>query len=195
MLQGRNFTLIPYISESGNIQIRLSKSNLRSRRGYRTIRPGAPSWAISSQVKYGRDGQAYALHQLHSQARGAIVARMKSQRGEKTEIPKRRGSGRYVQPIVVVQEDLRVSGGGMGFVSRIENALILGRAKGEGVSVGPGMVVKTDIEWLDKSAANMNAEWNRVSEFLPRYTIVRKSKPRYRRTQTLGRDYRRKRTA
>lgn len=175
MMHGRNFTLIPYIGESGNIQTALSKTASGTRRSRRSLQPGAPHWALSSQVKYGRDGFAYALHQLHAQGGNVIVATMGAENKEKFMVPGNRRFSRYVQPVIEVLEDLRLSGGGMGFVGHIEDALILGRRK-EGARVGPGVVVRRGLAWIEKAAAEMSDEWNRVSEFLPRGFVVWKAR-------------------
>lgn len=76
VLHGKNFTMIPFIGESGNIQTTVRSE--KDRTGRRGISPGSVGWKISSQLKYGRDGNVYALHQLHRQPSYALIATLSS---------------------------------------------------------------------------------------------------------------------
>eukprot|EP00178_Gracilaria_changii_P012739 TRINITY_DN359_c0_g1_i1.p1 TRINITY_DN359_c0_g1~~TRINITY_DN359_c0_g1_i1.p1 ORF type:complete len:304 (-),score=22.84 TRINITY_DN359_c0_g1_i1:479-1390(-) len=75
MLHSRNFTLVPWIGESGHLEV--SKPQIgRRRRRRRRMKPKqshSPDWIMSSQLKFGRDGEVYALHQLHHYATGGRV--------------------------------------------------------------------------------------------------------------------------
>lgn len=77
MLHRKNFTLVPWIGESGNLEVESAGFNLRSRRRRRRhrarVKDQTPKWIMSSQLKLGRDEEIYALHQLHHYPRGGRV--------------------------------------------------------------------------------------------------------------------------
>ncbi|KAI0565833.1 hypothetical protein FGB62_14g039 [Gracilaria domingensis] len=77
MMHNRNFTLVPWIGESGHINVEkpqpLGRRGRRRRRRFKLQRSYPSDWTMSSQLKFGRDGEIYALHQLHHYATGGGV--------------------------------------------------------------------------------------------------------------------------
>eukprot|EP00737_Agarophyton_chilense_P002162 gb/GEZJ01002459.1/.p2 GENE.gb/GEZJ01002459.1/~~gb/GEZJ01002459.1/.p2 ORF type:complete len:242 (-),score=27.33 gb/GEZJ01002459.1/:901-1626(-) len=77
MLHNKNYTLVPLIGESGHFAMgKLPSTGRKSRRRRRRFNPKqdrTPDWLMSSQLKFGRDGEIYALHQLHHYATGGKV--------------------------------------------------------------------------------------------------------------------------
>lgn len=77
MLHRKNFTLVPWIGESGDLELESGGFSIRSRHGRRRHRRRAkdqsPKWIMSSQLKLGRDEEIYALHQLHHYPKGGRV--------------------------------------------------------------------------------------------------------------------------
>lgn len=184
MIHGRNFTLVPYIGESGNVQTTLSVTSRHNRRGRKILQPGVTGWMLSSQVKLGRDGKAYALHQLHAQSVFAIVANV-ADGGDSFQAPGMQAKSRYVKPVVLATEDLRVGEGGEDFVRRIERALV--KRKGQDTVIGPGMIVARGEEWVARAAERMNVEWNRVSQFVPKRVIKRRMLSKRMKRRMVGR--------
>lgn len=116
-MHGRNFSLVPYIGETGAVERKFS-TTIRHQ-GSRLIRDVRPHlvWRMSSQVKYGRDGNAYALHQLHCRTSITVAPRRSS----------------YVPPVIEARLDLRTVVNPANslvlrmqgeFIDRVERALI-----------------------------------------------------------------------
>lgn len=70
MLCKRKYTLIPYIGETGILDRPevLPPSQRRTEELRQTS-----VWKMSSQIKFGHDGHAYALHQLHRRNKRYII--------------------------------------------------------------------------------------------------------------------------
>lgn len=176
MLHARNFTLVPYIGESGNIQTSLIVRTEKDITGKRRFSPGSVSWKMSSQLKFGRDGQVYALHQLHRQRSFALVATLAN--GPMFYNPKHAGLTKYVKPSVLVRKDLRImrnerDGGSSTedgeIIRSIEKALTHQYNNSQRVpSVleearrrrEPGLMVKRGPRWLNEAASEMDRLWN-----------------------------------
>lgn len=134
MMHDSNFTLVPYIGETG--QLELSAHYVRTVEAGRVVKTPVEvlAWSLSSQVKYGRDGAPYALHQLHRARPGketlglhvaknarlrladglrdapGDAARTHAQRSllsAQALISAGHGRGAYVRPALSVRKDLR----------------------------------------------------------------------------------------
>lgn len=186
-LHGRKFTIIPFIGESGNVQTNWINGNGRDVKGRMKISRGSIDWKISSQLKYGRDGNDYALHQLHRQPSYALIATLST--GETFCKPEPLGSENYVKPFVLVRKDFRVvinatevygSASASDFVRDIEEALIK-REKGKNNvpfvleearrRARKGLLLKRGLVWLTEAAAEMNKFW----QLEPNRRYVKKS--------------------
>lgn len=133
---------------------------------------GPARWKMSSQVKFGRDGNIYALHQLHRQPSFTLIATL-----SKDALFHRPESNRtrYVIPMVVTKKDLRIEGRIRGrrnaaqdgdLVRSIEKALthrvhnlrvpgLLGEGEGE----EKGMEIWRAPGWVVEAAADMDRQW------------------------------------
>lgn len=100
-MRNKNFTLVPYIGETGTVG-HASKTLVRIQ-GPRLIRDVHHhlAWCMSSQVKYGRDGNAYALHQLHRRPSTPSISRT-----EKFNVHRVRNPT-YIEPVIEARLDLR----------------------------------------------------------------------------------------
>lgn len=127
MLHGKNFTLVPYIGESGNVQSR-TNLNPKLRQYHRGHTQRNLGWSMSSQLKFGRDGDIYALHQLHRQRGFALIATHMEDRAFMKL--KKHEYLSFVQPLILTRKDLRVAniagnlGGSADLLKDIETALI-----------------------------------------------------------------------
>lgn len=65
MMHHTNFTMVPFVGETGRLDV--DKASVHRVSMYGVLRISQPrlQWTITSQIKYGRDSRAYALHQLH----------------------------------------------------------------------------------------------------------------------------------
>lgn len=170
MLHNKNFTLVPYIGESGNIQARM-KSRRIGRKRFRTSTPGSVGWQMSSQLKYGRDGLVYALHQLHRQPGFALIATL----GHGQSFLRLNGWEyiSYVKPLVTVRKDLRFGtkvrkiGAYADFVGEIESVLTKvesGRRRtpktlDERMMFDKDLEVRRAPEWIGRAAEEMSKTW------------------------------------
>lgn len=170
MLHNKNFTLVPYLGESGNIQARM-KSRRIGRRRFRTSTPGFVGWQMSSQLKYGRDGLVYALHQLHRQPGFALIATL----GHGQSFLRLKGweCMSYVKPMVTVRKDLRIGtemrkvGAYADFVGEIESVLTkmesgkrrIPRTLNERMGSEKGLEIRRAPEWIGRAAEEISKTW------------------------------------
>lgn len=92
-MHGQNYSLVPFVGETGEIK-RASLTITHPQRSHPLRGVGSrPRWYMSSQVKYGHDGSAYALHQLHRRLETNSIP-----------VPKR---STYVPPLMEARLDLR----------------------------------------------------------------------------------------
>lgn len=173
MLHEKNFTLVPFIAESGSVQMEMmqrspTQNKARKSRGNLRDKIG---WRLSSQIKYGRDGLIYAVHQLHRQPLGARIATLST--GAVFHPTAMAQKTRYVPPLVIVRKDLRIARriervreGGNEFVEEIESALVRSRRFDNGSreelyareSMRILNVSRTP-DWLMESVRDMNRLW------------------------------------
>lgn len=131
-----NFTMVPFAGEAGQLETTApSARRAGMKRVWHEPQPRL-RWRLTSQIKFGRDGLAYALHQLHRRQPPEKGKRLHQKRHGR--VPKhhgmsapalagvgdgggvgkgvadarrwfvRRGVGEYVQPEVAARMDLRV---------------------------------------------------------------------------------------
>lgn len=126
---------------------------------------------MSSQLKYGRDGLVYALHQLHRQPGFALIATL----GRGQTFLRLRGweYASYVKPLVMVRKDLRLGTeekyvhAYYDFVGEIESILTT-LEKGnrrrpktfdENVGFEQGLQIRRAPSWIDQAAGDMSKTW------------------------------------
>lgn len=173
MLHGKEFTVVPYIGESGNIQAEVvTRRRETMKRKRQVFGIGPAHWSMSSQLKFGPGGQVYALHQLHRQGMFTLIATL-SRDGEFDDHGRNRT--RYVKPLVMARKDLRIEerrrrpsrdathDGEL--VGSIERALtrrkktrrvpcVLGSDYEKGA-----LRIWRSAPWLEEAAANMDRGW------------------------------------
>lgn len=118
-MHGLNFSFVPFVGETGEVNRRLRP----------IARPQGPrpfinerstlSWYMSSQVKYGRDGNAYALHQLHRQPNSRAIPVS----GRPTYVPPVLEARLDLRTVISPAESLHLRMHGE-FVDRVERVLI-----------------------------------------------------------------------
>lgn len=173
MIHEKNFTLVPYIGETGNVQTHVRGGTRRIRGSHRLV-PGRIGWRLSSQAKYGRDGQIYALHQLHRQPQRALIATLSS--AQLFYSPKTTLSTQFVKPLITARKDLRFLKGipskqarGSGdFVAEVEGSLIRPGKRiprtafthaEHHLALPDGLLFKRSEEWILRAAQEINNAW------------------------------------
>lgn len=172
MMLQKNFTLVPYIGETGSLGLALQTSNRRSQNEPSANIPAmALSWQMSSQVKYGRDGAAYALHQLWRKPTTTFAkAADKIKRTNSYAI-----SPTYIEPALVVRKDLRFLNDTAhtarirkqgSFVTELEQALVITPAQSardvataNQLMAGNGVDIADGSPDFEKAAHDMNRAW------------------------------------
>lgn len=162
-MHGQNFSLVPFVGETGEIkQASLTITHRQRSHPLRGV-SSRPRWYMSSQVKYGHDGSAYALHQLHRHLKTNSVP-----------VPKR---STYVPPLMEARLDLRTVTDPAGslhlrlhgeFVDRVEKIFIHsdGRTLPDFVRVAEhahslGLKLSADTGRFGRFAKVMDQAWRK----------------------------------
>lgn len=104
MMHRKNFTLNPYIGETGTLQPALRASGHKTQNGKTSNDPDIIlAWEMSSQVKFGRDALPYAMHQLHRRPLSSFALVSENDGATAPTRP----SSTYVAPTLVIRKDLR----------------------------------------------------------------------------------------
>lgn len=176
MIHAKNFTLVPYIGETGYFEpsVEMVTQNIAKR--IVQVPVERLHWKMSSQVKYGRDGLPYALHQLHRIPKstfGNAVRQLQQRRGGRRE----NDVDAYVEPVYAVRKDLRVGGDGVwttarrrfgSFIEDVEGAFLHDRARrlrtfqdAVEVGIGRGLHLADGFRLLGQHVRDMDRAWSR----------------------------------